>query len=427
MFRAAIALACALSWLPFALAQSPIPSLQPRLSEERLLALDKLMADYVHAEKVEHLSYGVWQYGALRKSGYYGLVQPQSDRVVSETTIHRIQSMTKPVTAVGLLILMERGDIDLNDPITNYLPEFETTEILADRDSDGNMFTYRSLRPPNIAQLLSHTAGLAYGADRSTFLDEKLFLSRALHAPDTDTLVRRTAAVPYQASPGEEWIYSIASDLQGAIIERITGEKLDVFLQREVFRPLGMQDTRFHVPSGKDHRLASVSKATATGLMPVDAGAAGIAAQSGKYVEGGHGLFSTLRDYQRFAQMLCDNGRFGDQRLLREDTVKQLRTNAIRNRGRSGRQGDDGRHRGRGYGFGVGTLEDPVLAGLNAPPGTIYWTGALGSWFWVDPENQIIFVGMIQSRSVPGEELLSRSMNSLYDRPLAEQATAQAP
>ena len=384
---------------------------------DRLQTLDRDVLSYVDEAKVSNMSYGLWQSGALIASGFRGEVHDSSAQIVSDTSIHRIYSMTKPVTAIGLLILLEQGQFALDDPITKFLPEFEDTEVLADYDAEGEMFTYRPVRPASMAQLLSHTAGFVYGNQGLGFLEDRLSELQPLASTSGDELVEKVASLPYNALPGSEFRYSISSDLQGVIIERMTGESLDTFLKRELFVPLGMMDTGFYVEEADLSRVSSVTKITDNGLVSANEPAATLDAQSETFFEGGQGLFSTMSDYQKFATFLMNGGRLGDLRLLGEERVELFRGNAIRYRGLPGRQGPNGDPAGLGYGYGVATIEDRKRANLNAPEGTYFWYGALGTWFWVDPENEIVFVGMMQSQSVPAHEMLKLSMNTLYEAP----------
>ena len=384
------------------------------IGEDAVQALHEQLPAYLTNRQIANISFGVWQDGLLVTEGYYGPVSEAERKTVSETSIHRIQSMTKPITAVGLLILMERGHFKLSDPITDFLPEFARTETLADHDADGNLYTYRAPHPPTMAQLLSHTAGLGYWRAEGGPIDQKLFDANIARSENTDQLVQAAAQVPYASMPGAEWRYSIASDLQGAIIERITGEPLSTFLETEIFTPLGMHDTRFHVPAHKQARLSGVTKRHRDRLNYVEQNLPTRAAQDKIYHEGGHGLFSTQRDYFLFLDFLQSDGRSAIGPLLLPETLDQLRTNAITYRQRPGRQNGRGGGAGLGYGFGVGIIENPSIAKMSAPKGTYYWHGSLGTWFWVDPRNDIIFVGMIQSETSIEPNPMKLSMHAIY-------------
>ncbi|MEO1188145.1 MAG: serine hydrolase domain-containing protein, partial [Pseudomonadota bacterium] len=325
-----------------------------------------------------------------------------------------VRSMTKPVTAIGLLILMERGHFHLSDPITEFLPEFEATETLADYDQAGALYTYPSLYPPTMEQLLSHTAGLAYWQANGGIIDQRLMAAEVDLSEDTQTLVRAAASYPYVAMPGSEWNYSLASDLQGAIIERITGQSLAKFLKQEIFDPLGMSDTGFYVSEAAMTRLSDVTVISGSGFDYVRSAPADHNAEREVYFEGGHGLYTTRRDYSKFLDAIRGDGTKGAVQLLTAKTLEQFRTNAIKYRGQPGRRRTYGGAAGLGFGLGVGIIEDPNIANLAAPVSTYYWYGALGTFFWIDPKNDITFIGMIQSQSDVEPDIMRAAMDAIY-------------
>lgn len=381
---------------------------------EELTDLRDSLRNVVETKQLANLSFEVWQDNHLVRAGFFGPVSEHSSETVSDDTIQRIYSLTKPVTAVGLLILMERGEFRLDDPITKFLPEFESTEILADSDSNGNFYTYRPPRPPTMAQLLSHTAGLAYGGQALGPVNQKLRDYGVQGASDLETLTEIVSRVPYISAPGAEWNYSIASDLQGAIIERITGESLDAFLKREIFVPLGMVDSGFYVERHKLNRLSGVTGRVESGFTYLAAEDPSEDAQSKMYLEGGHGLFSTQRDYARFLSFLVNKGELDGVRLLQRETVSRLHANAIQYRGGPSVMRGRGKRAGLGFGFGVAILENRQVAEMSAPRGTYYWYGAMGNWFWVDPVNRITFIGMVQTESELDTDLIRLSMRHIY-------------
>ncbi len=385
-----------------------------RPSPKTLHQLDELMQSYLQSEQVAHISFAIWQHGALKKSGYFGARGSPDEASVSEATIHRIYSMTKPVTAVALLILMERGYFHLDDPISDVLPELAGLEVIADYGQTGEWYTYRSVHQATFRDLLSHTAGFAYDRLNQTPLGAKYHALEITLSPDGDTLVSRLSELPLMRAPGAEWNYSIASDLQGIIIERLTGEPLDQFLEREIFARLHMQDTGFYLPPHKLDRVSAVSERSQGGLHQNPESDLSEAAQRRTYFEGGHGLVSTIADYHRFLEMLRRGGRAGPIRILEPETVALLCTNRLLYRGAPAPRRGYGRSSGLGFGFGVGTIESPQRARLAAPAGTYYWHVTLGTWFWVDPDNDIIFIGMAQSHSPVTPDGMKASMEIVY-------------
>jgi CubicO group peptidase (beta-lactamase class C family) len=384
------------------------------ISQRRLTSLDMFARAQIRDGQVGNISYGLWQRGALLQTGSYGPVQPQGASQASDETIYQIYSMTKPVTAVGMLILYERGHFELDDPITTVLPEFSNIEVVADYDEEGRLFTYLPPNPPTFRQLLGHTAGFAYQSIDRSPIDRKYIALDVANAPTGDALVSRVASVPLMRTPGSEWHYSLASDLQGVVIERLTGETLQTFLKREIFDRLAMHDTGFFVPDEHQSRVSSIATlehGKLTHERPEDLSQS---VQEEKYFEGGHGLVSTLADYHRFLEMLRRGGRTGPIQILRPESVELMTANAIQYKGTAAPQRGYGSQSGLGYGFGVSVVENPEVAGLSAPKGTFYWYGALGTWFWVDPLNEIVFVGMIQTRAPVGPDMLAATMESVY-------------
>lgn len=395
------------------------------ISQSRLSALDMFARAQVRNGQVGNISYGLWQRGVLLQSGAYGFVQPQRSSHVTDETIYQLYSMTKPVTAIGMLILHERGYFDLDDPITTVLPEFSDIEVVADYNEDGQLFTYLPSNAPTFRQLLSHTAGFAYQSKDRSEVDRRYIALDILNAPSGDALVSRVASVPLMRTPGSEWHYSVASDLQGVVIERLTGEPLHDFLKREIFDRLAMHDTGFFVSNEHQSRVSSIATLKHGKLTHERLEDLSQSAQEKKYFEGGHGLLSTVADYHRFLEMLRRGGRTGPIQILSPESIELMTSNAIRYQGAPAPQRGYGSQSGLGYGFGVSVIENPQVAGLSAPKGTYYWYGALGTWFWVDPKNEIVFVGMIQTRAPMGPDMLAATMESVYG-PIAAQNRSTA-
>ena len=403
-----------------AVAQTPPFDEAHKLEFDDLKLLDNALNALVQTGQTTNLTYGVWQRGKLVRDGYFGPVSPRNSSQVANDTIFSIQSMTKAVTAVGILILVERGAFELDDPMTDILPEFEDVEVVADQDASGNLFTYQPPRPPTIRQLLSHTAGLGNARPSLSSVETKLWRSEILSARTIDEVIGIASSVPYIAAPGAEWNYSISSDLQGAMIERVSGERLGSFLQRELFEPLGMHDTGFFVHQKNIDRLSGVLHHAPSGNAFQNHDDTHNSIQSRAYHEGGHGLFSTQADYYRFLEFLLNDGDAASRRLLKPDTLAEFRQNAIRYRGRPGSMSSIGRRQGLGFGFGVGTIENSAVSDMAAPEGSYYWYGALGTWFWVDPVNEIIFIAMAQTDAPMESDYIRDSMRLVYGDPSSE-------
>ena len=365
-----------------------------------LKRLDEDMQQYVQSGKVANIAYALIKDGEWVQTGYYGTRTLDGTDPVDEHTIYRVYSLTKAVTAVSMLMLLEEGKFSLDDPITRFLPELENLKVTRTFEAgDGNRLRAAE-RAPTMRELLTHTAGFAYGGGRADYAN-RVFMERGVDGATTnEEYLRRLAGVPLMYQPGTAWSYSAASDLQGIIIERITGERLGDFMKRRIFDPLGMPDTGFSVNEEQRSRLADFTAwtpgqplARVSGPMQ-DMNAAALPRDAG-----GHGLVSTIADYERFADMLLHEGTLDGQTLLSPDSVRLLRT--------SGTDFPDPEtgfpryepFRGTGFGFGVAVVTNTIRSGLGAPEGTFFWDGASGTWFWVDPYHDIIFVGMVQNLS----------------------------
>ena len=266
-----------------------------------------------------------------------------------------------------------------------------------------------------MGEVMTHRAGFTYGFFGNTPVDKLYQAESPLAAPTLQGFIEKLAGLPLLYQPGTQWVYSVAADVQGHLVEKLSGKSLPEYLRQEIFEPLGMHDTGFAVPAGKMNRLATVYRFDQkTGLTPVphDPGVSTVPGLA----PGGHGLYSTARDYMRFAQMLANGGALHDVRILAPSTVSFMTANHVPDSLRDNRFGI-GSHRmrpGLGFGYDVAVFDDPYKAGSSTGKGTFYWDGAAGTWFWVDPANEIVFVAMIQrmggSSGMPNLQHLSRAL-----------------
>jgi CubicO group peptidase (beta-lactamase class C family) len=253
-------------------------------------------------------------------------------------------------------------------------------------------------RPPTMRELLTHSAGFGYGLSDDNPIDKAYFQSRFLSSANATDAVARILQLPLASQPGQHWRYSAATDVQGYIIERISGLALSDFMQRRIFGPLGMKDTAFYVPASKADRFVA--------LKTYDAASKSLIAPSGPLVfdysrppdtaSGGAGLVSTAFDYLRFAQMLLNGGELDGVRILAPATVRLLASNHLADDIRAKSQESFSEHTGMGFGVDVAVVLDSAKAGTLRAEGTYDWGGAAGTWFWIDPRNDLIFIGMMQ-------------------------------
>jgi CubicO group peptidase (beta-lactamase class C family) len=280
-----------------------------------------------------------------------------------------------------------------DDPISKHLPEFAEAG-----GPDGALPRHA----PTLRELMTHTAGFAYGigpgphdAADQAYIDAKIW-----QAADLSEFSRRVAAIPLAYQPGERWRYSLSMDLQGAIIETLSGQSLPDFMRSEIFTPLGMTDTDFFVPEDKLQCLATVYHMYgATELTVLDhPGFVRDPRAIPKLASGGGGLFSTIDDYARFAQMLLNKGELGGVRIIQPASVELMTANHLSDSLINGGfvAGVHAIRPGYGYGFNGAVFYDPAQAGAPVGRGTYQWDGAAGTWFWIDPQNQLLYIGLIQ-------------------------------
>lgn len=336
--------------------------------------------------------------GAIVHSDAYGVLDIGTGAPMQEDTIFAIASMTKPVTGVALMILYEEGKWTLDDPVTKHLPELAGMQVQLEDGSRVPAETEMAMR-----QLVSHSAGFAYGLGPFSPVDT-LYYEADITAVDqtTEEFLARLADLPLAYQPGQNWVYSIAVDVQGAIIERLSGQSFADFARERIFEPLGMADTAFFVPAEKQDRLASIHAYAGGVLTPVESNyhfGRGPTEQPA-FSSGGAGLYSTALDYMTFTRMLLNGGEWNGARILSPESVELMRTNLL-----PGHINDGGTTApGNGTGFGVdfGIVMDPEATNDPRGAGSYYWGGAFGTFFWIDPANELTAVGMIQRGGPPG-------------------------
>ena len=377
--------------------------LEAGLSVAGLARVDEALADLIAAGELAGASLLVARRGKVAHRALLGRKDLESGEPLARDTIFRIYSMTKPVTAAAMMLLWDQGLWSPDDPIARHLPEFSDV-----RGSDGGAPAHA----PTMRELMTHTAGLGYGFDANDPTDAAYLAAGVWQAQDLADMTRRVASAPLAYEPGTRWRYSLSMDVQGAIIERLSGQSLPDFMRERIFRPLGMGDTDFFVPAQKMPRLAALYRHSKNrGLVVAEQPLFGKdAGRIPKIASGGGGLYSTIDDYARFAQMLLGKGELGDVRILSSEAVATMTANHISEEIMAGGYGVGHQpiRPGFGYGFNGAVFTDPALAGSKVGRGTYQWDGAAGTWFWIDPENDLLFVGMIQrmdERSPPCQRL----------------------
>lgn len=322
---------------------------------------------------------------------------------MTKDTVFRIYSQTKPVTGVAMMILFEEGKWTLDDPVSKFIPEFANLRVFKSVNPDGSFETVPAERPPTMRELMSHSAGFAYGLTPDNPLD-KAYADKVLGARSRADFVKAIAEIPLVDQPGKRWKYSIAVDIQGLIVEKLTGMSLGDFMKARIFDPLKMKDTGFWLPAEKADRLASlyVWSPKVNKLVPADGYMVLDITKPPAMASGGGGLVSTNADYARFAQMLLNGGELDGARILKPETVTLMRTNALSDTIMNSSEPPFNTARGRGFGLDFAVVLDSAKAGPQGE-GTYSWGGAAGTWFWIDPKNDLFFLGMIHILNKGGD------------------------
>lgn len=394
-----IALWNCLLWAGLAAAQG-LPQTSPAkagFSADRLARVDAVLERVVADGDYAGVSFAAARHGKV----FYRKTVGDRDRAagapVELDTIFRIYSMTKPITGVAMMMLYEEGKWRLDDPVAKYIPGFADL-MVQETGPDGAPRLAKPTRAMTMADLMRHTAGLSYGYFSTTLVDKLYQEAHPLAAAGLPAMVTRLSGLPLLAHPGTAWHYSVAVDVQGYLVEILSGQSLADFFGERIFKPLGMTDTAFYVPEAKRPRFAElyVMNADSAVLQPIASGQFGARDYRAppNLASGGAGLVSTLGDYLRFAQMLLNGGTLDGVRLLSPLTVDLLRADHLPDD--LGPSPGWGLEPGTGFGLGVAVVTDPVKAGTLAGKGSYFWGGAAGTWFWIDPVHDLIAVGMVQ-------------------------------
>ena len=357
-----------------------------------LQSLDARMKEAVDKSEVIGLQYALVKDGKLVAFNTFGK-QSIDGPPVTEDTIFRIRSMTKPIVGVAMMQLWEKGLWKAEDPITKFLPELGNLKVATKPDSITEGLVPAS-RPPSMNEVMTHMAGFGYGLSAASAVDREFQRDNPHAQPDLAAAMKRLAQIPLLFQPGERWSYSYTVDVQAAALEKITGKTLGNYLHDNVFTPLGMSDTSFFVSEENyKNRVATVyTRNATTGAKDVFPDGYSFTVRN-HHESGGGGLTSTTHDYIRFVQMILNEGALDGQQILKPDTVKVMMTNHI---------GETRAMGGGGFGWGGAVKTAAPTDAAPAPVGTYDWFGIDGTWFWVDPVNDIGFVGMIQRRGNAG-------------------------
>ncbi|MGH6964228.1 MAG: serine hydrolase domain-containing protein [Phenylobacterium sp.] len=408
---------------------APAAALSPAASPEsvgfdsaRLAKLDAAMAKVVTDGRVAGMTTLLARHGKVVSFKTYGKTSLETGQPMNKDEIFRIYSMTKPITGVAMMILFEEGKWRLDDPVTRYVPEFKNLKVVASVDKNGAMVLEDMKRPPTMREIMSHTAGFGYGLGDEHPVDKLYREKQVLGSAGLKQMIDRTATIPLLFQPGTNWSYSSAVDIQGYIVEKLTGQTLGQFMDQRIFKPLKMNDTAFQTGPAKANRLAAVYVFDKELGKIVEAKEI-FGSKMPDYTKppamesGGGGLVSTTMDYARFSQMILNKGELDGVRLLSPASVELMGTNVIPKNVLLNTNGTNASRFNEAVGFGLDfmVVKDARAAGTLQGDGTMSWGGAAGTWFWVDPTNDVIFVGMIQRLgSTGGDDLGGQARTLTY-------------
>ena len=351
-------------------------------SREGLAAFNAHFHRLVDDKKLANVVTLVSRHGEIVNLDAYVVMDTSAQPPVPVQTdsIFRIASMTKPITGAAMMMLWEEGRWTLDDPVAKHIPQFEGLKV---RRKDGDPVPQD--RPMTMAQLMSHSAGFGRAVDYSDV---------NLRAGDLQDMIDVLATRPLSFQPGRDWRYGPSVDIQGYLVEKMSGLGLDEFFEQRLFAPLGMTDSGFWTPEAKAGRVVRIHKYAEDGTIEA-AGDGRVNTTRPKFLAGGGGLVSTIEDYWRFTQMILNEGEFGGRRYLKPETVRLMHTNVLEPDVNVTLYSPE--TRGLGFGMDFAIVQDPAAASTSQGVQSFYWGGAFGTWFWIDPVNDMIVVGMIQN------------------------------
>jgi CubicO group peptidase (beta-lactamase class C family) len=398
---------------------------QVGLSSERLARLRPWMEKLVADNKLPGVLTVVARRGRAAYAECVGYRDVAAKAPVTEDTLYRIYSMTKPITSTAIMMLYEEGRFQLDDPISRYLPMFKDVRVYGGGTAD-RYDTVPAKSPITFKQLLTHTSGLTYGftgspvsaiyqANKFDFQTEEASLWQ---------MMERLAKLPLLAQPGTEWNYSVSTDVLGALVETISGMGFDRFLKTRILDPLGMKDTGFTVREDQRARFAANYQKEDGGGMKLIEGPGNSRYYNPKPLcSGGGGLVSTAGDYLRFCKMIAGKGELDGVRVLGRKTVEFMRINHLQSGGDLASMGmprfSESTMTGIGFGLGFAVVIDPAKAELLCSPGEHYWGGAASTAFWIDPQEDVIAILMTQlmpSSSYP----IRRELRTLVNQAIVD-------
>jgi CubicO group peptidase (beta-lactamase class C family) len=372
-------------------------------SRERLARIDRFLAEkYIATGKLPCAQVQVLRKGEVVHEAIMGQADRERQVALTRDAVYRIYSMTKPITSLAFMMLVEEGKVALDDPVTRFIPEWKNLGVYS--AGTGPWVTTPTARSMQMVDLLRHTSGLTYGFQMRTNVDAAY---RTLKVADRDRsldvtrFVDELSRLPLEFSPGDAWNYSISTDVLGVLIERITGNPFQEELKSRIFDPLQMHETSFVVREDQAERFAACYLPTPQGGMNLlDDPKKSAFLKSPTFYSGGGGLVSTADDYMKFCRMLLAGGQANGHRLISPSTLRLMTANHLPGgkdlTALSRSLFSESTNAGVGFGLGFAVVFDPVRAMVPSSPGEYYWGGAASTAFWIDPVEDIAVVFMTQ-------------------------------
>ena len=375
------------------------------ISVDSLARLDQhLLSRYIQPEKIAGCLTLISRRGEIAHLSAMGSMDRERNKPMATDTIFRFYSMTKPITSVALMQLHEQGMFQLTDPVSRFIPQWRDLQVICG-GGWPNFETRPAERPMSMRDVLSHQSGLTYGFMEGplemAYNKADVYQAAAMRGRDLQSMIDRLAEMPLKFSPGDNWNYGVSTDVCGYLVQAISGQRFDEYLQEHIFDPLGMEDTGFDVPPEKiDRFAANYERGPDKRLRLLDDPATSHYAEPQTFFSGGGGLVSTAHDYHRFCQMLLNGGELDGARLLGPKTIELLTMNHLpdgqdlseRALGTFSETANDG----VGFGLGFAMIVDIPRTQNVGSLGEYYWGGAASTIFWIDPVEDMIVIFLTQ-------------------------------
>jgi CubicO group peptidase (beta-lactamase class C family) len=407
------------------------------MSAARLKTVDRVMTErYVDTGLLPGIVTQVCRGGEIVHTGMSGVMDIERNKKMREDAIFRIYSMTKPITAVALMMLAEEGKLGLDDDVHTHIPSWKNMRVYASgmpslvANTAGQFITLPPKRRMKVVDLVTHTSGLTYGFMNRTTVDAEYRRQKVgdFQTPGgLDAFIEQLANIPLDFSPGEHWNYSVSIDVMGYLVQKLSGQTFGEFLRTRLFEPLGMVDTAFSVPASKMDRFCSCYMPRKGGGLQIqdDAGKSTYA-EPPKLESGGGGLVSTTADYMRFCRMMLGGGTLDGVQILSPKTVEmfsvnllpdgKLLTELVAGEGLFSEAG----YNGIGFSIGCGVTLDTAKTRVPGTAGEFFWGGAASTAFWIDPKEDLAVVFMTQVMGTDARLTLRRDLRTLVYSAMTE-------